>query len=108
MSAKELTPKQFRKMQLAQLDMLIDFDRVCRKHDINYVIFTGTLLGAVRHKGFIPWDDDADIGILREDYEKFKRFLVNSILRYAISKIMKLIRNIVGSTVNYAEAIPYL
>ena len=63
MSAKELTPKQFRKMQLAQLDMLIDFDRVCRKHDINYVIFTGTLLGAVRHKGFIPWDDDADIGI---------------------------------------------
>lgn len=73
MSAKELTPKQFRKMQLAQLDMLIDFDRVCRKHDINYVIFTGTLLGAVRHKGFIPWDDDADIGILREDYEKFKK-----------------------------------
>ena len=73
MSAKELTPKQFRKMQLTQLDMLVDFDRVCRKHGINYVIFTGTLLGAVRHKGFIPWDDDADIGILREDYEKFKK-----------------------------------
>lgn len=72
MTARELTPKQFRKMQLTQLDMLVDFDRVCRKHDINYVIFTGTLLGAVRHKGFIPWDDDADIGILREDYEKFK------------------------------------
>lgn len=77
MSVKELTPKQFRKMQLTQLDMLVDFDRVCRKHVINYVIFTGTLLGAVRHKGFIPWDDDADIGILREDYEKFKKVPMN-------------------------------
>lgn len=108
MSAKELTPKQFRKMQLAQLDMLIDFDRVCRKHDINYVIFTGTLLGAVRHKGFIPWDDDADIGILREDYEKFKK--VSSELNPEICYFQnhETDPNIVGSTVNYAEAIPYL
>lgn len=87
--------------------MLVDFDRFCRKHGISYFIFTGTLLGAVRHKGFIPWDD-ADIGILREIMKNLKRFLVTSILRYAISKIMKLIRNIIGSTVNYAEAIPYL
>ncbi|MBR3357501.1 MAG: LicD family protein [Solobacterium sp.] len=69
----EITGKEFRRMQLIQLDMLKEFDRVCRKHDIKYVIFAGTLLGAVRHKGYIPWDDDADIAMLREDYENFKK-----------------------------------
>jgi len=70
---KVLTKKEFRKMQLMQFDMLKEFDRVCRKHNIKYSIFGGTLLGAVRHKGYIPWDDDADIGILREEYEKFRK-----------------------------------
>lgn len=69
---KELTPEEFRKMQKLELGMLVDFDRVCRKHNIKYTILAGTMLGAVRHKGFIPWDDDADIGMLREEYEKFK------------------------------------
>lgn len=70
---KEIKGEEFRRMQLLQLDMLIEFDRVCRKNGINYVIFAGTLLGAVRHKGYIPWDDDADVAMLREDYERFKK-----------------------------------
>lgn len=59
-------------MQLLQLDMISELDRVCRMHDIKYCISYGTMIGAVRHKGYIPWDDDADISMLREEYEKFK------------------------------------
>lgn len=70
---KTLTPQEFRKMQLLQLDMLVELDRVCQRHNIRYAIFAGTLLGAVRHKGYIPWDDDSDVAMLREDYEKFKK-----------------------------------
>ena len=70
---KTLSPEEFRRMQLMQTDMLVELDRVCRKHNITYSLTGGTLLGAVRHKGYIPWDDDADVGMLREEYEKFKK-----------------------------------
>lgn len=71
--ARKLSQEEFRTIQLLELDMLEEMDRVCRKHDIKYCISYGTLLGAVRHKGYIPWDDDADIAMLREEYEKFRK-----------------------------------
>ncbi len=68
-----MTPEEVRRMQLLQLEMMVEFDRVCKQEGIRYVICCGTLLGAVRHKGYIPWDDDADIAMLREEYEKFQK-----------------------------------
>ena len=61
---------QLRDIQLSNLYLLKEFDYVCRENGLNYWLDYGTLLGAVRHKGFIPWDDDVDLGMLREDYTK--------------------------------------
>lgn len=64
---KQIDVEELKKIQVAILDY---FDVFCKKNSIHYWIDYGTLLGAVRHKGFIPWDDDVDIAMLRKDYEK--------------------------------------
>ena len=67
-----IEPQVLRKAQLIMLDMLIEFDAVCKRNQLQYWLDSGTLLGAVRHQGFIPWDDDIDISMPLEDYLKFK------------------------------------
>lgn len=59
--------------QTVLLSMLKDLDAVCQEHNIHYQLFAGTALGAVRHQGFVPWDDDIDVIMLREEYERFFR-----------------------------------
>ena len=69
----ELTGEQLHRLQMIQLEMLVEVDRICNKCGIRYNIIAGTLLGAVRHRGYIPWDDDADVAFLRPEYEKFRK-----------------------------------
>ena len=66
-----MTPEKFRALQLVQASIMDDIHRVCVKNNLKYYMIGGTALGAVRHKGFIPWDVDIDIAMPREDYEKF-------------------------------------
>ena len=68
-----LTDEELRQLQMIEVEMLVEIDRICKKCNIQYCISAGTQLGAIRHRGFIPWDDDADVAFLRPEYEKFRK-----------------------------------
>ena len=62
---------RLKEAQDASLEILLEIDRICRANDIRYLMDAGTLLGAVRHKGFITWDDDVDIAMTRDNFDRF-------------------------------------
>lgn len=68
-----------KKIWAKELEILEQIDILCRKHDIKYFADYGTLLGAVRHRGFIPWDDDIDISMLRSDYDRFREIALSEL-----------------------------
>lgn len=75
----DISQKTLRKAQLIMLDMLIEFDAICKKHQLTYWLDSGTLLGAVRNQGFIPWDDDIDLSMPIEDYNKFEEIAASEL-----------------------------
>lgn len=100
-----------KKAWAAEIEVLNEVDRICRQHDIQYFADWGTLLGTIRHKGFVPWDDDMDITMKREDYTRFCQIVRQEqgeleIINFHTDPEWKdmLSRVINGRSVNYTEA----
>ena len=75
-----------RRQQMRMLEILLEVDRICKKHDIPYWLSSGTLIGAMRHDGFIPWDDDLDIEMLRSDYLRLMEVLPKELPDWLIKR----------------------
>ena len=78
MKYTEYDDKTLKHLQSLELMILKDFIKICEEYDLTYYMYAGSLLGAVRHNGFIPWDDDLDVIMFRDDYEKFKKVFSSS------------------------------
>lgn len=82
-----------RDLQLELLKMLEDVDKVCKKHNISYVLNGGSALGTVRHQGFIPWDDDIDLAIMRQDFDQFIKVIEDELSDSYVIQCFKLDKN---------------
>lgn len=71
----KMTQDKLDKIHAAQIYMIQELNRTCKEQNLHYTVICGSLLGTVRHKGFIPWDDDMDIALVREDYERLLKYL---------------------------------
>ena len=90
----ELTPKGAAKTSFLICQELLNFvDNVCKKHDIEYWLDYGNLMGAVRHNGFIPWDDDMDVGMMRIDFDKFYQVVQDEFKRTGLDDIITMTRD---------------
>ncbi|WP_203662656.1 phosphorylcholine transferase LicD [Lacticaseibacillus sp. 53-4] len=94
----EATPNQIRALQLKELEILKYVSTLCEQHQLTYYLCGGTCIGAVRHHGFIPWDDDVDIFMLREDYER----LYHNWNQYSVDPKYQICRS--DATHNYHHA----
>lgn len=111
-----LAPKatgQLRKMQLLELHLMRELKKICDEIGVKFWLRGGTALGAYRHKGFIPWDDDVDLGLMREDFDKLYEYVNNNSDKYEITyfyhktcKIAKFVfKNVEGGV--YVDLFPF-
>lgn len=84
MNTNDLIPLTLDEIKKIEIDILRYIDKICEAHHLNYYITAGTLIGAVRHHGFIPWDDDIDIVMMREDYRRLIEIMQHDNSKYAL------------------------
>lgn len=98
MELNQFSLQELKDLEVAILDYI---DEVCKRHNISYYLAYGTLIGAIRHKGFIPWDDDIDICMLREDYNRFIEVTKSNTDRYRLFHFS----NTAGAYIEYAKVV---
>ncbi|MBE6499012.1 MAG: LicD family protein [Methanobrevibacter thaueri] len=87
----EIKPKKLLRNSYEIILQMLDFiDNICKKYDLEWFLTAGSALGAIRHEGFIPWDDDCDIGLMRKDYEKFIKVIKKEVKNYNIDKYVRI------------------
>lgn len=94
MKYNEYDDKTLKHLQSLELMILKDFIKICEENNLTYYMYAGSLLGTIRHNGFIPWDDDLDVIMFRDDFEKFKKFLFHLkviSMNYCPMKLKKII-----------------
>ena len=78
MKYTEYDEKVLKHLQSLELMILKEFINICEENNLTYYMYAGSLLGTIRHQGFIPWDDDLDVIMFRDDFEKFKEIFISN------------------------------